>query len=164
MAWPVLVASLGFLIWQFVLAGVVLDGARELKLQRASARWARSESGPSNNRRDSGSGPQGDAVMQAFVAFLNRLVREEEGQDMVEYALILGLVSIVAVVAVTATGGSVSQIWDAVSRPRSQGSRSRNQISSSTSGKPERLACRLLSASGHRRDNRTQIDRTEGGE
>ena len=38
--------------------------------------------------------------MQAFVAFLNRLVREEEGQDMVEYALILGLVSIVAVGAV----------------------------------------------------------------
>ena len=53
--------------------------------------------------------------MQAFVAFLNRLVREEEGQDMVEYALILGLVSIVAVGAVTATGGSVSKIWDAVS-------------------------------------------------
>ena len=40
MTWPVLVASLGFLIWQFVLAGVVLD-AQEPKLQRACARWAR---------------------------------------------------------------------------------------------------------------------------
>ena len=52
--------------------------------------------------------------MQAFVAFLNRLVREEEGQDMVEYALILGLVSIVAVIAVTATGTAVKSIWEAV--------------------------------------------------
>jgi len=63
---------------------------------------------------DSGSGPQGVTVMQAFVAFLNRLVREEEGQDMVEYALILGLVSIVAVIAVTATGTAVKSIWEAV--------------------------------------------------
>lgn len=52
--------------------------------------------------------------MQAFVAFLNRLVREEEGQDMVEYALILGLVSIVAVGAVTLTGTAVNDIWTAV--------------------------------------------------
>jgi pilus assembly protein Flp/PilA len=52
--------------------------------------------------------------MQAFVAFLSRLVREEEGQDMVEYALILGLVSIVAVIAVTATGTAVNDIWTAV--------------------------------------------------
>ena len=47
MAWPVLVASLGFLIWQYVLAGVVLD-AQEPKLQRACARWARPGSGPGN--------------------------------------------------------------------------------------------------------------------
>ena len=53
--------------------------------------------------------------MQAFVAFLNRLVREEEGQDMVEYALILGLVSIIAVAAVTTTGTSVQAIWNKVS-------------------------------------------------
>jgi pilus assembly protein Flp/PilA len=52
--------------------------------------------------------------MQNFVSFITRLVREEEGQDMVEYALILGLISIVAVVAVTATGVSVNAIWTAV--------------------------------------------------
>jgi hypothetical protein len=45
MAWQVLVASLGFLVWQFVLAGVYFD-AKEPKLQRASARWARPVSGP----------------------------------------------------------------------------------------------------------------------
>ena len=47
MTWPIPVAALGFLIWQFMLAGVAL-GAGELKLQRASARWARPDSGPSN--------------------------------------------------------------------------------------------------------------------
>ena len=36
-----------------------------------------------------------------------RIAREEEGQDMVEYALILGLISIIAVAAVTATGTSI---------------------------------------------------------
>ena len=60
--------------------------------------------------------------MQAFVAFLNRLVREEEGQDMVEYALILGLVSIIAVAAVTTTGTSVQSIWDKVSSAVAGGS------------------------------------------
>jgi pilus assembly protein Flp/PilA len=53
--------------------------------------------------------------MQAVVAFMHRLVHEEEGQDMVEYALILGLVSIIAVAAVTTTGTSVRTIWNNVS-------------------------------------------------
>jgi len=52
--------------------------------------------------------------VEKFVEFLHRIVREEEGQDMVEYALILGLVSIVAVIAVTATGTAVNDIWEAV--------------------------------------------------
>ena len=52
--------------------------------------------------------------MQPFVDFLRRLVREQEGQDMVEYALILGLISIIAVVAVTQTGQSILAIWNAV--------------------------------------------------
>ena len=52
--------------------------------------------------------------MQNFVSFITRLVREEEGQDMVEYALILGLISIVAVVAVGLTGDAVLAIWNAV--------------------------------------------------
>ena len=53
--------------------------------------------------------------MQAFVALLSRLIREDEGQDMVEYALILGLISIIAVGAVTATGLSIQTIWNNVS-------------------------------------------------
>ncbi len=41
--------------------------------------------------------------------------RAAAGQGLVEYALILGLVSVIAVLAVTATGASVSAIWTKVS-------------------------------------------------
>ena len=52
--------------------------------------------------------------MNNLYSFVDRLVREEEGQDMVEYALILGLISIIAVAAVTTTGTKIKAIWDAV--------------------------------------------------
>jgi len=52
--------------------------------------------------------------MEAVVRFLHRVMREESGQDMVEYALLLGLISIVAVAAVIAAGQSVTALWDAV--------------------------------------------------
>ena len=44
-----------------------------------------------------------------------RIVREEEGQDMVEYALIFGLVSIIAVGAVTTAGTSIQTFWNTIS-------------------------------------------------
>ena len=44
-----------------------------------------------------------------------RLFRNEEGQGMVEYGLILGLISIVAIAALTATGTQVNSILGAVS-------------------------------------------------
>jgi pilus assembly protein Flp/PilA len=53
--------------------------------------------------------------MEKFVELIRRIVREESGQDMVEYALILGLISIIAVVAVTLTGTSISTLWTSVS-------------------------------------------------
>ena len=42
-------------------------------------------------------------------------LNQEEGQDLVEYALLLGLISIVAIAAIIFAGESVSQLWDAVS-------------------------------------------------
>jgi pilus assembly protein Flp/PilA len=49
-------------------------------------------------------------VNRALVALRTR----EEGQAMVEYALILGLVSVVAIAALTAIGGSVNGVLTAV--------------------------------------------------
>lgn len=44
-----------------------------------------------------------------------RLFKEESGQGMVEYGLILGLIAIVAIAALTATGGSVRSIFGTIS-------------------------------------------------
>ena len=42
---------------------------------------------------------------------MNRFFREEEGQGLVEYALIIGLIAIVAIAALSAAGGSVSNLF-----------------------------------------------------
>jgi pilus assembly protein Flp/PilA len=52
--------------------------------------------------------------MEAFVSFLNRVVREEEGQDMVEYALLVGLISVAAIAALVTARGAINQLWGAV--------------------------------------------------
>jgi pilus assembly protein Flp/PilA len=53
-------------------------------------------------------------VMEMFVRFMNRIMREEEGQDMVEYALLIGLISVVAVASLILAGDAVVQLWNAV--------------------------------------------------
>ena len=46
--------------------------------------------------------------------YLNRFVREEDGQDMVEYALLASFISIVAIVALRAIGPLVRTIYQNV--------------------------------------------------
>jgi pilus assembly protein Flp/PilA len=45
----------------------------------------------------------------------NRFVREEEGQDLVEYALLLALIAIVCIVAITTMGTTISGFMNQVS-------------------------------------------------
>jgi pilus assembly protein Flp/PilA len=40
-----------------------------------------------------------------------RFVREEEGQDLIEYALLAGFISLVAVVAITNVGAGVNTVY-----------------------------------------------------
>jgi pilus assembly protein Flp/PilA len=50
-----------------------------------------------------------------MVNLLNRLralVRNDEGQDLIEYALLAGLITLVAVVAIGDAGTEVGRIWD----------------------------------------------------
>ena len=42
---------------------------------------------------------------------LRALWNEDDGQDMIEYALIAGLISVVAYAAISSTGGSISTLW-----------------------------------------------------
>jgi Flp pilus assembly pilin Flp len=49
-----------------------------------------------------------------LIALLLEFLREEEGQNRIEYALLLEPVSLVCVVALTAAGGQVNMIFDNV--------------------------------------------------
>ena len=43
--------------------------------------------------------------------FMRRFIRDEEGQDLIEYALLVALIAIAAVVAVTNAGTAVSDTF-----------------------------------------------------
>jgi Flp pilus assembly pilin Flp len=45
---------------------------------------------------------------------LNRLIRDEDGGEVIEYALILGLVIVVAIAVITSVGTKVVARWQSV--------------------------------------------------
>jgi pilus assembly protein Flp/PilA len=55
----------------------------------------------------------GEHVMN-FVTYLQSFVRDDEGQDLVEYAMLVALIALVCVVGVTAAGTSVNNIFSSI--------------------------------------------------
>ena len=49
-----------------------------------------------------------------LVNFVKSFVRNEEGQDLLEYALLVALIALVAIGAVELAGGSVSTIFQTI--------------------------------------------------
>ena len=49
------------------------------------------------------------------LSFFNRLVRDEQGQDLIEYALLATFVSLVAIAGATALGTSLNNWYNTVS-------------------------------------------------
>ncbi len=49
--------------------------------------------------------------MNRLMLYVKSFVQDEEGQDLLEYALLVALIALVAVLAVTAAGGSVKTIF-----------------------------------------------------
>jgi pilus assembly protein Flp/PilA len=52
--------------------------------------------------------------MSMLLKFATSVVRNEEGQDLLEYALLVALIALVAIAAVTAAGTSVSTIFNSI--------------------------------------------------
>jgi pilus assembly protein Flp/PilA len=50
-----------------------------------------------------------------FITRLRAFARNEEGQDLIEYALLVGLITLVAVAAITTSGTSVNAIFSSIS-------------------------------------------------
>jgi pilus assembly protein Flp/PilA len=49
--------------------------------------------------------------MSQLVAFVNSFARNEEGQDLLEYALLVALIALIAIGGVTLAGQSVNVIF-----------------------------------------------------
>jgi pilus assembly protein Flp/PilA len=49
--------------------------------------------------------------MTQLLNFVKSFSRQEEGQDLLEYALLIALIALIAIGAVTAAGGAVSTIF-----------------------------------------------------
>lgn len=47
----------------------------------------------------------------SLVTYLRTLAHEDEGQDLLEYALLVALIALVCVVAITSAGSNVSTIF-----------------------------------------------------
>jgi pilus assembly protein Flp/PilA len=45
-------------------------------------------------------------------SLFNRFMREDQGQDLIEYALLAGFISLVAVVAITNVGTGVNNVYN----------------------------------------------------
>ncbi|MFQ5947581.1 MAG: Flp family type IVb pilin [Acidimicrobiia bacterium] len=54
-------------------------------------------------------------VLHSFARFLTKRLQREEGATMVEYGLMVALIAVVALLAVTALGISVRDIFQTVS-------------------------------------------------
>jgi pilus assembly protein Flp/PilA len=50
-------------------------------------------------------------MVNQMMTRMRALVSDDKGQDLIEYALLAGLISLVAVGAITAAGGSVNGIF-----------------------------------------------------
>jgi len=52
--------------------------------------------------------------MATLMTRVRAFVRDDEGQDLIEYALLAGLISLVAVATVTTAGSQVSNIFQTI--------------------------------------------------
>ncbi len=47
--------------------------------------------------------------------WLKSWLQRQEGQDLVEYALLVGLIALLCIVAITAGGTAIQQVWSRIS-------------------------------------------------
>lgn len=52
--------------------------------------------------------------MTNLITRVRALLRDDEGQDLIEYALLAGLIALVSTLALTNAGTEVKQIWEGI--------------------------------------------------
>ena len=58
--------------------------------------------------------------MKNLITRMRALTRDDSGQDLLEYALLVALIALVAVAAVTSSGQAVNKIFDSVASKLNQ--------------------------------------------
>jgi pilus assembly protein Flp/PilA len=53
-------------------------------------------------------------IAMSLISYLRTFARQDEGQDLLEYALLVSLIAIAAIVAVTSAGTSVSSVFTSI--------------------------------------------------
>ena len=52
--------------------------------------------------------------MLSLYLYIRAWLRSQDGQDLVEYALLLGLIALICIVAITLGGQAISNIWTTI--------------------------------------------------
>ena len=52
--------------------------------------------------------------LECLLACHGIVLRDEEGQGLIEYVLIAAFISVIAILAINTVGGNVSDLWDSV--------------------------------------------------
>lgn len=50
-------------------------------------------------------------ILSALLTYLQSMFRNEEGQDLIEYSMIIVVIVLVAMVGMAALGGQIAAIW-----------------------------------------------------
>jgi pilus assembly protein Flp/PilA len=53
-------------------------------------------------------------IVMSLISYLRTLAHQEEGQDLLEYALLVSLIAIAAIAAVTSAGTSVQTVFSSI--------------------------------------------------
>lgn len=53
-------------------------------------------------------------MLTKWYLYVKNWIDEQEGQDLIEYALIVALLVIVAIVGLTAVGGGIANTWNTI--------------------------------------------------
>ena len=61
-------------------------------------------------------------ALTVLYVYLKNWFEPEEGQDLIEYALIIALVVIAAIVGLTAMGGQIANVWAGITTSLQGGS------------------------------------------
>jgi pilus assembly protein Flp/PilA len=61
-----------------------------------------------------GARSSGEDLMSMLINYVKSFASQEEGQDLLEYALLVALIALIAIAAVGAAGGAVNGIFNAI--------------------------------------------------